>query len=123
MARRNRGGGGTHTIEFHREECSTHGTLEAACTDACELEEKTYEVTASVSGYVPAKISGPPENCYPAEGGEVEIESITLDGKEVEQNSFSPKELAQMDEKLFEAMMDDDGGYDEDYERDRDDDF
>ena len=42
-----------------------------------------FEVEFSSTPYVPAKISGPPENCYPAEGGEVEIESICIGEFEV----------------------------------------
>ena len=30
------------------------------------------DITARLSPYVPAKINGPPEKCYPAEGGEIE---------------------------------------------------
>ena len=29
--------------------------------------------------YIPAKVSGPPENCHPAEGGEVSINDILID--------------------------------------------
>lgn len=42
-----------------------------------------FEVEFDSSPYVPAKVSGPPEHCHPAEGGEVEIESITIGGFEV----------------------------------------
>lgn len=42
-----------------------------------------FEVEFNASPYVPAKISGPPENCYPAEGGEVELESIMIGEFEV----------------------------------------
>ncbi len=42
-----------------------------------------FEVEFSSTPYRPAKISGPPENCYPAEGGEVELESISIGGFEV----------------------------------------
>lgn len=38
----------------------------------------TFDVTGDVSPYYPARIGGPPENCSPAEGGEVEIEKIKL---------------------------------------------
>ena len=31
--------------------------------------------------YIPARISGPPEDCYPAEGGEVELIEARVDGK------------------------------------------
>lgn len=41
-----------------------HETSDGVCT---------FEVTGIVSPYVPAYLSGPPENCYPAEGGEVEV--------------------------------------------------
>ena len=42
-----------------------------------------FEVEFSSTPYKPAKISGPPEQCYPAEGGEVEIESISIGDFEV----------------------------------------
>lgn len=100
------------TISFYREECATHGSTVDECDDDCVLTEKEYEVSASVSKYVPAKISGPPENCYPAEGGEVEIDSITLNGKDVDLEDFSPKEIEKMEEQLFEAAQDDADDYD-----------
>jgi len=31
--------------------------------------------------YIPARISGPPEDCYPAEGGNCEITSLTRNGQ------------------------------------------
>lgn len=42
-----------------------------------------FEVEFEASRYVPAKTYGPVENCYPAEGGEVEIESICIGEFEV----------------------------------------
>jgi hypothetical protein len=30
------------------------------------------DTTVTVHPYVPARVSGPPEHCYPAEGGEIE---------------------------------------------------
>jgi hypothetical protein len=41
-----------------------------------EWAEYEFEITFTVSPFVPAKLWGLPENCYPAEGGEVEIEKI-----------------------------------------------
>lgn len=35
-----------------------------------------YLVKAEVSPYDPGRLSGPPENCYPPEGGEVEAKSV-----------------------------------------------
>src|SRR3989304_407600 len=40
--------------------------------------EFELELTGTVYPYVPAKISGPPENCYPAEGGNAEDVSLEL---------------------------------------------
>lgn len=47
------------------------GTLDYCC----ENEECEHEilVTVEYEPYIPAQIYGPPENCYPAEGGELEI--------------------------------------------------
>lgn len=42
-----------------------------------------FEVEFSSTPYVPAKTYGPPENCHPAEGGEVEIETISIGEFEV----------------------------------------
>lgn len=42
-----------------------------------------FEVEFEATPYSAARISGPPEHCYPAEGGEVDIISITLGDWEV----------------------------------------
>jgi len=36
-------------------------------------EDNKLEITASVGPYDPGRSHGPPEDCYPPEGGEVEI--------------------------------------------------
>lgn len=119
MARR---GGGSCTVNFYREVCQTaHGHDLSACDDGCDIKEFEYLVTGYVSAYVPAKTYGPPENCYPAEGGEVEDITVTLSGEDVDLNDFSQKDQDRMIEQLAEAAADDDGGYDES-ERDYDDD-
>lgn len=41
-----------------------------------ELNNATVLVDYNASVFYPAQLSGPPENCYPAEGGEIEIESV-----------------------------------------------
>ncbi len=115
MARR---GGGNQSAMFYREECTTHGKDINGCEDSCELVEKEYEVSGHVSAYVPARLHGHPDSWAPAEGGEVEDITVTLEGKDVDLDDFSAKEQDRMAELLAEAAADDDGGYDEDYERD-----
>jgi len=43
----------------------------------------TVQVGAQFSPYVPAFTSGLPEDCYPAEGGELEDLWVYLDGEDV----------------------------------------
>jgi hypothetical protein len=44
-------------------------------TYTLELE---FEIEADVSPVVPARLCGPPEACYPEEGGEVDIREVRL---------------------------------------------
>jgi hypothetical protein len=46
-----------------------------------DLGNDTVQVEYSASVYYPARISGPPENCCPAEGGEVEILAVEYETK------------------------------------------
>lgn len=39
-----------------------------------------FEADVDYEDFVPAKTSGPPEDCYPEEGGYIEFESLTVDG-------------------------------------------
>ena len=43
-----------------------------------DAEPIILSVSANVSDYDPGVLSGPPENCYPPEGGEVDGVEITL---------------------------------------------
>lgn len=49
--------------------------LDEAIAGCIEVE---FDFDFSVSEYVPAQVYGPPENCYPAEGGGVEDLLATL---------------------------------------------
>ena len=101
-----RRGGGHVTVPFYREECKIHGVMLDVCDDQCEISEKEYQVTGYVSAYDPGVCSGPPDRCYPPEGGEVEDMEVTLDGKAVDDDQFTPVEFDKMAEALAEAAAD-----------------
>ena len=48
-----------------------------------EIDGVEFEVEFSVTPYIAARTSGPVESCYPAEGGEVDIEAICIGEWEV----------------------------------------
>jgi hypothetical protein len=96
---------GSFTVNFYKED-------EAG-------EEQEYEVTGNVSPYRPARTNCSNDDACPAEGGEVEIECVTLGGEVVPLTCFTPDEIAGMEEQLTEAAADDEPDYDED----RDDDY
>lgn len=45
--------------------------------------ELTFEADVTYFPGAPARISGPPENCYPAEDDEWELNSLTYDGEDM----------------------------------------
>lgn len=53
-------------------------------TETISVNGVDFVVEFSASPYKPAKISGPPELCYEAEGGEIQIESIYIGDQEVD---------------------------------------
>lgn len=63
----------SHSLEFEFE----------APDDEAEdgLRVLKVEAEVKVSPYDDGCCSGPPESCYPPEGGEVEIDSVKIDGK------------------------------------------
>lgn len=76
--------------------------------------EITYRVT---SWGRPAKISGPPENCYPDEPAEVEIDAIRLLGTQTE-IKLTDAEMERIEDEIYDNLPEDDGP-DADYLYDR----
>ncbi len=70
---------------------------------------ETFVVEGSVSPVIQGKYWGPPERCYPTEGGEVEIETITRNGVKFAPELFTPDELGSMEQQLadFAGSADD----------------
>jgi hypothetical protein len=64
-----------------------------------------YEVTGRVSAFDPGRYSGPPEDCYEAEGGEAQVETIFRVEKagkrtEIAVKSFEKDDIAEMQRLL-----------------------
>ena len=52
---------------------------------------------------VPARLYGPPEDCYPAEGGEIELDTIYLDEWEIS-SLLSPTVISHILSELEESL-------------------
>jgi len=63
-------------LEHRTHQSRTKFRTNVNCSYTWEDEDNnrtlTFDVYGNVSKYVPAQTYGPPENCYPAEGGELE---------------------------------------------------
>jgi hypothetical protein len=95
-----------YDIEWYREE---------------DDKEEVYDVIGTVEAMIRGRFSGPPESCYPDEGGEAEITKITdSDGKLVDIAIFSEEELRDMEYRLFQKACDDDDDGPEFEDDDRD---
>ena len=54
--------------------------------------EVEYQITAEVCPIIPGNFSGPPDQCYENEGGEVEILSTRRNGYHTDEWPFSESE-------------------------------
>lgn len=61
----------------------------------CEYERVPLTINFYASPIIPARTYGPPEDCYPEEGGEVDIEEVLAGGVDI---------LLLIDEKVFEYL-------------------
>ena len=74
------------------------------------LDEVEITVTGTVNPYIPAKTWGDPDNCYPAEGGDVEDIEATINGQTVE---LSVEQMGRVETDLLEAAADEAESYEE----------
>ena len=82
------------------------------------LPEFEFEVSAHVNAYDPGRLSGPPENCYPPEGGDCDDIALFLDGRELTEEEF--KALGGSWDKLRASVEEAFAGQEADYPDDRD---
>lgn len=64
--------------------------------------------------YVPAYISGPPENCYPAEGGCGDYELLDRRGRPAKwlERKMTDRDWDELEEKVFNLMESGDDSFD-----------
>jgi hypothetical protein len=67
-----------------------------------------YVTATYISPYIPAYTSGAPENCYPAEGGEVEWEAYDRKGYRAKwlEKLATPEDCRRIEADLFELSRD-----------------
>lgn len=69
--------------------------------------ETIYEIECDVTPYDPGRTYGPPEKCYPPEGGECEIVSVKLNGKEIPYAEWEKIGLdAKVEDEIEQAVAD-----------------
>lgn len=69
----------------------------------CKCCDAEFEVEVEATPYVPAQIYGPPESCYPAEGGEIELTdtgACPTCGEEVSMSSVQDIVLSKLEQEL-----------------------
>ena len=69
-----------------------------------DKEEWTFAITATLYPYIPARTYGDPDDCYPEEGGDIEILSVKWDNIPKDM----PKEEIKWIEEDLEQRIDDD---------------
>ena len=73
------------------------------------IGDAEFEVEFEASRFKPAKTYDHLENCYPAEGGEAEIETVTVGGFEIKDflSESTMYKLQQMAEEAAPELFDD----------------
>ena len=94
------------------------GTKSRSFETVVELEGKEVEVTAeyTYSPGMPGKTSGPPENCYPDEPAECEVEVIYLTADKTKTDIMSKLATEQIENVFEEACGRGASSLSEDYE-------
>jgi hypothetical protein len=78
-------------------------------------DDHDLRIRGNVSPFIPARIHGPPENCSPAEGGEVEIVEVWDETRheKFDADDLTEDDLERAEDALRAQADDDEPGYDE----------
>ena len=117
MSKNKRGGyGGKTTFSFEIDrffDPITNSFLTEDEAESCENECFHQSIELDITGnayYEPARLSGPPEDCYP-EDSNIEIESVQDSNGKSWINNLTPYEISCIEEALMDYAQDD-GDYD-----------
>ena len=77
----------------------------ASTTIDYDFNGVTLQVEADVSPYVAAKTYGEAEDCHEAEGGEIEITSVQLNGVDFEYKGFITSDGDNLEELIRDDVL------------------
>jgi hypothetical protein len=78
------------------------GLMKGNVAEVYAEDDVPYMVQYEYEPLIPGRFSGPPENCYPDEGGSLAIGDIFLNGEWVPVDGFiDPKLLSKWEDKLY----------------------
>lgn len=72
----------------------------------CPVCEEFFELDVNVEPFVPARTYGPPENCSPAEGGEVELSDAIPKACPECDTVWTPEQMEDVEHRADRAMED-----------------
>lgn len=79
--------------------------------------ELEFTCNGDISKYIPAKTNAPIDQCYPAEGGELENFTVCLGNVDITM-LLDPKTIESLQEQFLESWSEDQEALDEPEERD-----
>lgn len=82
-------------------------------------DDREIGIEYTQTPFIPARISGPPEDCYPAEGGDVEIIDVSVKTDDGWADYAATDEEIEAWAREIESLPIEDDGPDPDYEYDR----
>lgn len=81
------------------------GTFSREIEDKVSFPEPVfYEVTFDATPSIPGYVSGPPEDCYPSEPGEIEILTVKLDGLPLQDYGLSSEKLEKIEAYILAQL-------------------
>jgi len=80
-----------------------HCTLRYRVYDENDEEKCICDVSFDISPRIPARTSGDPDECHPAEGGEIENLVVKLDGNVIHETKW--KSLGIIEDDLYDYCL------------------